>query len=131
MRPSLKVNERAVLMPILEGERARGVDAEHRDAGQFDERAQGVVDEPAVAGERGEETAEHVVKRHIVIARNPEHVVAALAQSVEKFAGVAKLLGPRTLGEVTADDDEVRFQFVDLPIDGLDQPLVVGAEMEV
>jgi hypothetical protein len=57
--------------------------------------------------------------------------VAAIAQSVEKLASVAKLLGARALGEVAADDDEVRFQFVDLPIDGLDQPLVVGAEMEV
>ena len=37
---------------FLEGERARRIDAQHRDSGKIDERAQGVVDEATVAGQR-------------------------------------------------------------------------------
>ena len=49
----------------------------------------------------------------------------------EELAGLAELLGPRALGEVAADDDEVGLELVDLPLDRLDQPLVMRAEMKV
>ena len=116
---------------VLEGQRPRGVDAEHRDAGKLDERAQGLVDEAAVAGERRQEAAQHVVERNVVVAGNSEHLVTAVAQPLEELARLAELLGPRALGEVAADDDEVGLQLVDLAVDRFDQPLVVGAEMEV
>jgi hypothetical protein len=57
--------------------------------------------------------------------------VAALAQPIEERAGFTELLGPRALGEVAADDDEVRCDLVDLALDCHHQPGVVSSEMEV
>src|SRR5215218_8518785 len=96
--------------PVLEGQRTGRVDPEHGDAGHLDEWAQSLVDEAAIAGERRKETAEHIVERHVVIAGNADHFVAALAEPLEELAGFLELLGPRALGEVPADYDEVGFQ---------------------
>jgi hypothetical protein len=41
------------------------------------------------------------------------------------------LLGTSALGEVAADDDELRFQRIDLALDGFDEILVMGAEVKV
>ena len=117
--------------PVLEGQRASGVDPEHSYAGKLDERAQGLVDEAAVAGERREKTAEDVIQRHVMVAGNAEHLVAAFTQPLEKLAGLAKLLGPGALGEVAADDDEVGLELVDLPLDRFHQLFVMGAKMQV
>src|SRR6185369_593790 len=56
--------------PVLECEGTSGVHAQHGHPGQLDERAQGVVDEAAVARERREEATQHVVERHVVITGN-------------------------------------------------------------
>ena len=117
--------------PVLEGQRARGVDAEHRHSRKLDEGAQRLVDESAVAGERREEAAQHVVQRNIVVAGHADHLVAAVAQPFEELAGLAELLGPRALGEVAADYDQVGLQRIDLGIDGFHQPLVMGPEVQI
>jgi hypothetical protein len=57
--------------------------------------------------------------------------VPAFAQAFEEFARFVKLLGPRTLREIAADDDEVGLQLVNLPVDRLDKPLVMSAEVKV
>jgi len=116
---------------VLEGQRARGVDAEHRNSRQLDEWAQGLVDEAAVARERRQEAAEHVIQRHVVIAGHSDHIVAALAQAVEELASLAELLGPGALGEVAADDDKVGLELVGLAADGPDEALVMRSEVEV
>ena len=66
-----------------------------------------------------------------MVSGHPEHLVPMIAQAVEEIASIAELLGTRALGEVAADDDEVGLELIDLPFDRLDQPLVMGAEMEV
>ena len=119
IRPSLKVSERAVLIPST------------ADTGELDERAQALVDEPPVASQRRQEAAQHVVQRDVVIAGHAEHLMAALAQPLEELARFPELLGPGALGEVAADDDQVGLQLVDLPFDRLDQPRVMRAEMKV
>ena len=117
---------------VLEGQRARGVDAEHGDAGQLDERAQAVVDEAPVARQRRQEAAQHVVERNVVIAGHAEHLVAALAQPFEEPARLAELLGPRALGEVAADRRPGRASARRrCASTAFDQPLVVRAEMQV
>src|SRR6185437_9646977 len=57
--------------------------------------------------------------------------MAMIAQSLKELASLAELLGPGALREVAADHDEVGFQLIGLPLDGLDQLLVVRAEMQV
>ena len=70
--PSLKVSERAVLMPSTAA------------VGKLVKRAQVVVDVAAVAGQRRQEAAQHVVERDVVIARHAEHVMARVAQPLEE-----------------------------------------------
>src|SRR3954463_7711944 len=84
--------------PVLERERARGVDPEHSDALELEERAKRLVNEPPVARQRREETAEHVVKRHVMIAGHAKPLVIRLAQPLEEMAGLFELLGPCALG---------------------------------
>jgi hypothetical protein len=66
-----------------------------------------------------------------VIAGHAEHLVAAVLQPLEEQARFAELLGLGALGEIAADDDKVGLELVDLRLDGLDQPLVMRAEMKV
>ncbi len=119
MRPSLNVNERAVLMPST------------ATPGQLDEGAQALVDEAPVARQRRKEAAQHVVQRNVVVSGNTEHLVPTLPQAFEELACLAKLLGACALGEIAADHDQVGLQLVDLPLDSLDQTFVMRAEMKV
>ena len=118
-------------MPVLEGQRSRGVDPQHGRIGQIEHRAQIVVDVALVTVQRRQEAAKHVVQRNVVIARNAEHFVALVAQPGEEGAGLLELLGPGALGEVAGNDDEVGLFLVDSLLDRLDQLVVVRAEMEV
>src|SRR6185369_10456837 len=104
-----------------------GVHAQHGHPGQLDERAQGVVDEAAVARERREEATQHVVERHVVITGNSENLMPTVSKRFQELARLAELLRARALSEVAADEDEVGLQPVDLAADRLDQALVVGA----
>ena len=115
---------------VLERQRARSVDPEHGKSRQLDERAQVVVDEAAIAGERRQETAKHVVERNIVVAGNSEHFVTGMLKPLEELAGLAELLGPGALGEVAADDDEVGFS-ASTRSRRPHQPFVMRAEMQV
>ena len=69
---------------FLEGKRTRRVDPKHSEPGEFDERTKILVDETPVASERGQEAAQDIVERHIVIARNAEHFVARMLQPFEE-----------------------------------------------
>jgi hypothetical protein len=66
-----------------------------------------------------------------VIAGDSEHFVAAVPQPFEELARLLELLGPCALREIAADHDEVGLELIHRPIDALDQPLVMSAEMEV
>src|SRR5205085_3146636 len=79
--------------PILEGQRPRGVDAKDYNFWQLDERAQGLIDEAPISCQRRQEAPKHVVKRDIMVSRNTEHFMPALAQPFEKLACLMKLLG--------------------------------------
>jgi hypothetical protein len=57
--------------------------------------------------------------------------VAVIAQLLEELAGFAKLFGPRALREVAADDDQIWLQIVDLAAHGVNEALVMSAEMKV
>jgi hypothetical protein len=47
------------------------------------------------------------------------------------MARLPELLGARTLGEIAADDDEIRLQTIEAGLDGFDESCVMGTEMEV
>ena len=66
-----------------------------------------------------------------MVARHAKHVMAGLAQPIEEGARVLELLGPRALGEIAADDNQVGFVGVDPFLNRLDQLGVVRAEVEV
>lgn len=53
---------------VLECKRAGSVDPQNRDAGELDERAKRLINEAAIASERREESTQHIVERHVVIA---------------------------------------------------------------
>ena len=54
-----------------------------------------------------------------------------LAEPFEESARFLELLGAGTLGEIAADDDEIGLERVDMPFDGVDQPLIMSAKVEV
>ncbi len=89
------------------------------------------VDETPVARKRRQESAQNVVERHIVVAGNAKHFVAGMLEPFEEPARIAELLGAGALREIAADDDEVGLQLVDPFLDSFNQPLVMGAEMQV
>jgi hypothetical protein len=57
--------------------------------------------------------------------------VAAVSDPFEKGASLLELLSASALREVAADDDEVRLQIIDAPLDRRDEFLVMCAEVEV
>ena len=116
---------------VLERQRARGIDSQHCDAGQFEERTQGVVDEPAVAGQWRKEAAKHVVERNVVVARYAQDFVAAFAQPLEEAACLLELIGRGALGEVAADHDQVGPELVDARLDRLDESRVVRPKVKI
>src|SRR5690348_201149 len=116
---------------VLESQRARGVDAKYCEAGKLDEWTQIFVDESAVPRERGEEPAEHIVERHVVIAGNAKHLVTGILKPFEEAARLLELLCPGALREVAADDDEIGFQLIDASPDSLHQALIMRAEVQV
>ena len=52
--------------PVLERQRARRVDPQHRRARQLVERAKAFVDEAAITGQRRQEASQDIVQRHIM-----------------------------------------------------------------
>jgi hypothetical protein len=66
-----------------------------------------------------------------VVTRDSQDLVPAFAQPLEEAARVLELLCPRALGEVAADDDKIGLQPVDAGLNGFNQILVMGAEMQV
>ncbi len=117
--------------PVLDRQRPRGVEPEHRHALHPVPRAKRVIDILLVACKRRQKTAEHVVQRHVVIARHRQHFVTRVAQMLEEFARLLILLGLRPLGEIAADDDEVGGCGVHLGKNGRDDSVVMRAEVEV
>ena len=66
-----------------------------------------------------------------MVARNTQHLMTFCLQPLKEAARLAKLVGPRPLGEIAGDDDQVGLQLVDPLFDAIDQLLVMGAEMKV
>jgi hypothetical protein len=66
-----------------------------------------------------------------VVAGDAKHLVTMFAKPFEELARLAELLGPGALGEIAADDDEVRLEAVDLLADSFHEALVMRAEVEV
>ena len=66
-----------------------------------------------------------------MIAGDAEHLVPMFPEAFEELAGFPELLGTSALREIAADDDDVWLELVGLRLDCADQPLVVGAEMQV
>jgi hypothetical protein len=54
-----------------------------------------------------------------------------ILKTLEKLARFLELLGSGALSEVAANHDELGLQFVDPAFHTLDQPFVMGAEMQV
>ena len=57
--------------------------------------------------------------------------MSALAEPVEELAGFLELLGPGTLREIAADHYEIGLESSDRLLDGLDEILIVSAEMQI
>ena len=66
-----------------------------------------------------------------MVAGNAQHLVARITKPLQEAARLLELLGPCALREISADDDEVGLEPVDIPFDRFDEILVVGAEMQV
>ena len=116
---------------VLERKRSRRVDPENGRTRNFLQGTERVVDVPHVSSERRQEATQHVVERDVVVPGNGEHLVTRIAQPFEEAAGFLELLGARTLREVAADYDEIGPRLVDLALDGLDKPGIVGTEVQV
>jgi hypothetical protein len=54
-----------------------------------------------------------------------------VAQPLEELARFLELLGPRALGEIAADHDEVGLFLMNALLDRLDQPRIVRTEMQI
>lgn len=94
--------------PILERERARGVEAQHRDLTIFEPRAEDIVDVVPIALQRCSETSYNIVERYVVIAGHQKKGMACRTQSLEIVRRRLKLMRARALREVARNDDEVR-----------------------
>ena len=90
---------------LLEGQRSRGVDAEHGDLAIPEAGAAVGAEEALEPAERPGEATDDVVERHVVIARDDHH--RRRPQPVEEGARRGELAAAGALGEVAADRDEV------------------------
>jgi hypothetical protein len=66
-----------------------------------------------------------------MVARNSKDLMAAVAKAGKEATGILELLGPCALGEVAADYNQVGARLIDAFLDGSDQSLIMGAEMQV
>ena len=116
---------------VLEGQRSRGVDAEHasrraaRATGKAFRRCSACSASAATGsgGRRRTAARRDCPERR---ARRGQHRAAARGN-----CSFLELLGPRALREIAADDDEVGLLLVDALLNRLDQPRIVRAEMQV
>ena len=65
------------------------------------------------------------------LAGHAEDLVAGIPESRQEPACLLELVGPRSLREIAADDDQVGPFFINPSLDRFDQLLIVGAEMQV
>jgi hypothetical protein len=54
-----------------------------------------------------------------------------VAQPFQEAAGLLELFGLGPLGEVAADNDEVRVSFIHLLLDGIDNCRIMRSEVEI
>ncbi len=66
-----------------------------------------------------------------MIARHREHRPARRAKLVEPGRGLFELLDPGALGEIAADDDQVRLLLLQPGVGAVDDLVVLAAEMNV
>ena len=121
----------AIDAAVLERQGASGVDPQNGEARKLNKRAEIVVDEAAIAGERRQEAPENVIERHIMVTRNAEHLVARILKPLEELARLLELVGPCALSKVAADHDKVGVELVNAAFDGAHEVLIVGAKMQI
>ena len=97
----------AIDPPVLDRQRTGGVDAKDRNLAVLEPRKQVVGDVLLVAVQWRGETAKHVVQGHVMIAGHCQCLEAGRTQFVQVSGCLLKLVHPRTLREVAADDDKV------------------------
>jgi aminoglycoside phosphotransferase (APT) family kinase protein len=66
-----------------------------------------------------------------MIARNAKHFMTGVPQPFEKSICLLELFGPRALREISRNDNQVGLGIVDPLLDGLDQPGIMGAKVQV
>ncbi len=91
---------------------AGGVEAEDAQAGSGQQRRLDARDQAVVAADRDQDAADQVVERDVVVAGDgqPRGV-----ERVQERASAAELTGAGALGEVAADDDELRLDLLQRP----------------
>src|SRR5436190_17206837 len=114
--------------PVLERERARGVDADDRDLVVDERRLEVGLDDATVLAERAEKALPDAVQRHVVIARNDD---LRARQAIEKGACVLELALAGALREVARDDDDIGLRVAHGREQRLDQLGVDAAEVKV
>jgi len=101
---------RTVDAAVLERERTRAVQPEHGDL-PVDERGLEIgADVAAVLVQRARKAREHVMQRHVVVARHDD---ARGRERVEERARRDELRAARALGQVAGHRDDVRPDRVD------------------
>ena len=112
----------------VRGRGARGVDAPHHEHVVDVRWRQVVVDHPAVAPKRREESADEVIQRHVVVAG---HHQPRRGQLVEEAASSRELRSARALRQVAGDDDQMWPVARDGCRKGLDEGRLYTAEVQV
>ena len=78
--------------PVLEGQRARRVDAEHGEPLALEPGAEIVVDMAPIAAQRTREALQDVVERHVVIAGDAQRRQPGRLEPVEEGAGLVEIV---------------------------------------
>jgi hypothetical protein len=115
---------------VLAREAPCRVETEHRQLIVAKEagRVSGRLNVLLVFGERREKAGEHIVKRHVVVARDDQ---LRLGDAVEKAPRFGEFGLPRALREVAAQRHHVRFVLAQAGQEALDDRALMTAEMEV
>jgi hypothetical protein len=116
---------------ILDSERPRGIDTENGDLVIFKPRAKIVANVALIAPQRRDEPTENVIERNIVVSRDYENREAGSPQPVEIGGCFAKLGDSSTLGQITADDDEIGLTLLKPGLGRANDPGIIRAEVKV
>jgi len=114
--------------PVLERQRARGVDADDGDLVVDEGRLEVGRDHPPVLAERAQEPLPDAIERHVVVARNDDR---RCPDAGEEIARLLELRLLRALRQVARDDDDIGPDRFDTREQRLDQSGIDAAEVQV